>query len=138
MDIKLIKCEEQHLKFLEYWKNSGQLLNFNENVNNSRLYMIKNEGKIVGCFWLEELPSCKTEALLGIFLGDADYSGTGFGPHAVKLVLHKVFNESKYARISVHVPDKNKKAVNFFKKCGFKTAKEELMTVARSKYKKKI
>lgn len=138
MDIKLINYEEQHLKFLEYWKNSGQLLDFKEDVDKSRLYMIKNEGKISGCFWLEELPSSKTEALLGIFLGDVDYSSAGFGQYTVKLVLHKIFNEFNYARISVHVPNKNKKAVNFFKKCGFRTTNQEIMTVSRSKYKRKI
>jgi len=124
MDIKLINYEDEHQRYIEYWEKQGEMFKFPGNTRLSKLYMIKFEGKIVGCTWLTELDLSKPEAILGVYLGERNYSEKGLGQYVVKLVLNKAFNEFSYSKLSLHVQEKNKKAVNCYKKCGFKKVKD--------------
>jgi len=57
---------------------------------------------------------------LGIFIGDGNYINKGYGREAVKLTLDFVFKQLNINKVAVRVLDYNAKAIEFFKKIGFK------------------
>jgi len=57
---------------------------------------------------------------LGIFIGNKDYWGKGFGNESISLLLDYGFNILNLNNIMLRVSSFNKRAINCYKKCGFK------------------
>lgn len=137
MDIKLISFQQEHLRYIEYWEKEGEIFNYlshgrphylrdNDPVAEelTKLYMVKIDGRLVGCAWLEEIDLEKEQAKLGIYLGEARYRGKGIGQYTVNLVLYKAFHELNLEKVLLRVREKNTRAINCYKKCGFKISRE--------------
>lgn len=137
MDIKLINFQREHLRYIEYWEKEGDIYNYLSHgrphylrdndpagEEQTKLYMLKIDGRLVGCAWLEEIDPVKSSAKLGIYLGEARFRGRGLGQYSVNLILYKAFQELNMEKVFLRVREKNTRAINCYKKCGFKITRE--------------
>lgn len=139
MDIRLIKFENEHLRYLEHWEKEGELYKYLSHIRPralreeteaegdkviSHFYMVKYDGRIIGCVWLEEDDPHKREAKLGIYLGDDQHRGRGIGEQTLRLIMSKAFREMDLHKITLSVREKNQQAIACYKKCGFTVSKE--------------
>jgi RimJ/RimL family protein N-acetyltransferase len=59
-------------------------------------------------------------AIMGIVIGDADNRGKGYGYESIRVLQEFVFNKLNLNKLELTVHDYNKRAINCYKKCGFK------------------
>lgn len=102
------------------------------NLENERKYLQENnapysfsivtlkEDKMIGTISLENVDSVHRCATLGIFIGDKDYHEKGIGTEAINLLVEFGFNYLNLHCINLQAFNFNKRALNCYKKCGFK------------------
>jgi RimJ/RimL family protein N-acetyltransferase len=56
---------------------------------------------------------------VGIFIGNKDYLGRGYGTDAMKVLIAFIFNEMNIRKINLNVYSFNERAIKSYKKCGF-------------------
>jgi RimJ/RimL family protein N-acetyltransferase len=56
---------------------------------------------------------------VGIFIGDTDYLGKGYGTDAMRILLRFIFNEMNLRKAILEVYDFNERAKKSYAKCGF-------------------
>jgi RimJ/RimL family protein N-acetyltransferase len=59
-------------------------------------------------------------AEVGIFIGDKDFLGKGYGTDAMQTLISFIFNEMNINKIKLKVFSFNKPAIKSYEKCGFK------------------
>ena len=79
-----------------------------------------SEDKLIGSIGLFDISHVKRAATLGIFIGDNEYRGKGFGTEAIKLILDYGFNYLNLNNIKLDLMEFNESAFACYKKCGFK------------------
>ena len=79
-----------------------------------------NTNKLIGVISLENFYWVTRNAELGIFIGDPDYRGNGYGTEAIKLILEFGFKYLNLHSIRLSLLDVNERAHNCYLKCGFK------------------
>jgi RimJ/RimL family protein N-acetyltransferase len=72
----------------------------------------------------------------GIFLGEKESRGKGFGEDATRLMLDFGFNVLNLHNIWVHIYSFNESSLNLFRKCGFKMIgrRREAKIIGHQKY----
>ena len=83
------------------------------------IIMEKNNLRPVGSVYLRYTNEDKTEAEYGIFIGEDDYRGKGFGSESAKIIVNYGFHVMKLHRIFLRVLKSNAIAVSSYKKAGF-------------------
>ncbi len=78
--------------------------------------------EMVGTVGLENVNYNSRTAVLGIFIGNADYRSNGYGTEAIELLLDFGFNYMNLNSINLTVLSCNERAIKCYKKCGFKEA----------------
>lgn len=78
-----------------------------------------HEGVHIGNCMYYDLNPYKSEAELGILVGDKEYWNGGFGTEAVTLLLDHLFKEIGLKRVYLKTLDWNIRAQKSFQKCGF-------------------
>ena len=93
-----------------------------KNSNNNRNFAIVelNTNKLIGVIGLENFYWVTRNAELGIFIGDPDYRGNGYGTEAIKLILEFGFKYLNLHSIRLSLLDVNERAHKCYLKCGFK------------------
>lgn len=82
-------------------------------------YHIKSNENYIGAVWLEKVNK-NDSATLGIFISDKKFRNKGIGEKAIKEIIK---NDSKHLlinRIVLRVREENIRAINCYKKVGFK------------------
>ena len=79
-----------------------------------------NTNKLIGVISLENFYWVTRNAELGIFIGDPDYRGNGYGTEAIKLLLEFGFKYLNLHSIRLSLLDVNERAHKCYLKCGFK------------------
>ena len=69
---------------------------------------------------IEDINSINRTATLGIFIGDKNFRGNGYGTEAIRLLLDYGFNYMNLNNIKLDVMEFNERAIKCYKKCGFK------------------
>ena len=94
-----------------------------EKNNNEYTFSIilKEEDRLLGNVSLMEVDLINGKAVLGIFIGEKDDRNKGYGKEAIKLILNYGFNSLNLNNIMLQVYSFNEKAINTYKKIGFKT-----------------
>ena len=88
---------------------------------NYAVAIVANEGKaLIGNCGLVNVDLINRIAELGIFIGDTEYWGQGYGEEAVNLLLDYGFNVLNLQNITLSVFDFNERAITCYEKCGFK------------------
>ena len=83
--------------------------------------IIENDtDKLLGTVGLHKVNYIKRKATIGIFIGDKDYRGKGYGTEAIKLILDYGFNYLNLNNIKLDLIEFNERAFACYKKCGFK------------------
>lgn len=78
------------------------------------------EDKLIGTLGLHKIDHFKRTATLGIFIGDKEYRGKGYGTEAIRLILDYGFNYLNLNNIKLDLMEFNERALACYKKCGFK------------------
>jgi ribosomal protein S18 acetylase RimI-like enzyme len=84
-------------------------------------YVIVSGGRDVGTVWIE-LPPGSSEAILGIYLGDATLLSRGIGGAAVKLALAEFRAAHPTAAVALRVRRSNGRAIACYRRAGFTLA----------------
>lgn len=80
----------------------------------------KENNKDIGSVYLRDIDLENKKAEFGIFIGEADSMGKGFGTEATRLIVEYGFNELKLNKIFLRVFTENEQAINCYKRVGFR------------------
>ncbi len=92
--------------------------------------------KPIGSVYLSNIDYENQNAEYGIFIGESDELGKGYGSEAGKLILEYAFNQLKLHKVYLRVFADNLSAINSYRKIGFVQEgllKEEVMINGRFK-----
>ena len=76
--------------------------------------------ELIGNIALKDIDYKNGYAELGIFIGELNNLGKGYGSEAINLLTNFAFNELRLHSIYLTVFDNNERAQKAYKKCGFK------------------
>lgn len=76
--------------------------------------------RLIGNCGLHKLDWKNRHALFGIFIGDKDYWGKGYGTDAVRTIVRYAFSELGLNRVELEVYDYNPRAIRAYEKAGFR------------------
>lgn len=102
---------KKHEKWFETIVKTGKAVQF-------IIYEIKSDSKI-GSTYLRDINCQHRKAEYGIFIGEEDALGKGYGTEAADLVLKYGFEQLKLHKIFLRVLADNKRAITSYKKAGF-------------------
>jgi RimJ/RimL family protein N-acetyltransferase len=101
----------------EEWYNS--LLKDSSNKNVYFGIEDKVNKELVGIIFLSKINMIHQTCWLGIFLGEENARGKGFGKEAVSLIVDYAFASLNLRKVSLEVVKTNKNAITVYKKLGF-------------------
>ncbi|MDD5082771.1 MAG: GNAT family N-acetyltransferase [Dehalococcoidales bacterium] len=77
------------------------------------------EGRHIGNCVYYGIDEVKSEAELGIMIGDREYWGKGYGADAIAALLNYIFQTTRLRRVHLKTLETNLRAQKCFRKCGF-------------------
>lgn len=77
------------------------------------------EGRPVGSVYLRDIDKVHRKAEYGIFIGEKDAWGKGYGTQAAELMIHYAFEHLKLHKLMLRVLADNKQACRSYEKAGF-------------------
>ena len=80
----------------------------------------KSDDKVIGTTSLNDIDNIDGTATVGIFIGDEDNHDKGYGSDALRALLNYGFGVLNLNNIELKVFDFNERAINCYKKVGFK------------------
>ena len=88
---------------------------------------LNDTGKGFGSIYFRDIDNTAHTCEFGIFIGEPDMQGKGYGYEAQKLSMDIAFNEMGMKTVDLRVLEKNTAAIKNYEKCGFKVmeGKEE-------------
>ncbi len=91
------------------------------NTENRNFNIVElNSNKLIGTIGLENIDWIQRSAVLGIFIGDANFRNNGYGTEAIKLLLEYGFKYVNLHSIRLDLLEVNERAHRCYLKCGFK------------------
>jgi diamine N-acetyltransferase len=81
--------------------------------------LLGEEWRVVGDMSIFKIDQLNRSAEVGIFIGDKQYWGQGYGVDAMRLMLRHGFNHLNLNRIYLHVFETNTRGIRCYEKCGF-------------------
>ena len=84
-----------------------------------RLAIDTRAGIHIGALRLFSIEAENRSAKLGIFIGEAEYRGRGYGTDTLRTLLRFAFGEMNLNRVELDVWDYNQRAIACYRKCGF-------------------
>jgi len=109
-------------------KNINEIKEFENNLDSTRYKAIywgiytNNTDKLIGYTFVARADNGECE--FGIGIGDKDYWGKGIGFEATKSTVDYLFNQLKLKKINLCTSEYNLRAINTYKKIGFKIIKK--------------
>ncbi|MCI5713382.1 MAG: UDP-4-amino-4,6-dideoxy-N-acetyl-beta-L-altrosamine N-acetyltransferase [Lachnospiraceae bacterium] len=103
--------KESHEKWLEAMVDTGKVTQF--------IIYTKAERKAIGSVYLRDINQKDKRAEFGIFIGEKEYWGKGFGNEATKLILNYAFRTLCLHKVMLRVFASNKRAIRSYEKAGF-------------------
>ncbi len=79
----------------------------------------KATGRAVGSVYIRDIDPVHHKAEYGIFIGEEDARGKGYGTVAAKLMIRYCFEELKLHRLFLRVYAENEQAIRSYEKAGF-------------------
>lgn len=102
---------EGQLRWLEEKVNTGNVIQF--------MIIEKESDKAVGSVYLRDVDLDHRKAEYGIFIGEEESRGKGYGTQAARLMLEYAFGEARLHRIYLRAFADNERAIASYKKVGF-------------------
>jgi RimJ/RimL family protein N-acetyltransferase len=96
----------------------------------------KEKDELIGNCSLFDIDHLHRKAEFGIFIGDKNYWGKGYGTEATKLLLDYGFNILNLNNIMLRVYSYNKRGIRSYEKCDFKVigSRREVKIIGGKKY----
>jgi len=107
--VTLQDLEERHAKEKSEWSKSM-----------ARYVIQTKEGKLIGDIMYRGYRADVRSAYMGIFIGEKEYRGQGYGTEAIKLFSEYLFVDKQLHKIAITVSDFNTRAIRAYEKCGFR------------------
>jgi RimJ/RimL family protein N-acetyltransferase len=76
--------------------------------------------RLIGVTGLHRIDDKNRHAMFGIFIGNAESRGRGYGTEATAMVVHYAFNTLNLNRVWLHVHENNKPGIRVYEKVGFR------------------
>lgn len=102
---------EGHLKWMETKVQTGEVAQF--------MIVEKATDRAVGSVFLRDIDRAHRKAEYGIFIGEDDARGKGYGSMAAELMLDYAFHELKLHRVYLRAFADNERAIASYQKAGF-------------------
>ena len=83
----------------------------NNNKEASFVIVTLEKNQMIGTVSLEDINSINRSATLGIFIGDKNFRGNGYGTEAIRLLLDYGFNYMNLNNIKLDVMEFNERAI---------------------------
>jgi diamine N-acetyltransferase len=80
---------------------------------------LRADGQHIGNIYLGEIDWISRRAALGIFIGNSEHRGKGYGQEAMHQVLSHAFRNLNLNRVFLDVLADNTPAIKLYEKCGF-------------------
>lgn len=89
---------------------------------NAHIYAIINKetDALIGNIGIEDIDNTSRTATIGVFIGDEENRGKGFGSEALRLACRYAFDRLNLHSLHLWVFSFNERAMNVYKKVGFK------------------
>lgn len=78
------------------------------------------DGKYIGGCGVNAIDWKNSVAIVGIFIGDKNYWGKGYGTDAMRVLTKFIFEQMNINKIKLNVFSYNTRAQKSYEKCGFK------------------
>jgi RimJ/RimL family protein N-acetyltransferase len=83
-------------------------------------FMVETQNEIpIGLISFKSTSWQIRSVVIGIFLGEKEYWGHGYGTEAVRIFLHHLFEQCNYRRVELETWTGNARAIRTYEKCGF-------------------
>ena len=102
--------KEGHLQWMETMVKTGKVVQF---------IICTGEDKPVGSVYLRDIDRIHHKAEYGIFIGEEDALGKGYGTQAAKLMIAYAFSQLKLHKLMLRVLAGNERAKRSYEKAGF-------------------
>lgn len=103
--------KEGHLHWVDTKIKSGEVVQF---------IIVENEtNSPIGSVYIRDIDYSNKKAEYGIFIGEENAKGKGYGTQAAKLMIAYAFDELKLHRLYLRVYADNERAIASYKKAGF-------------------
>ena len=99
----------------EKWFEHQSFLNPNYNF----AIETQSDGKYIGGCGLKDVDWKNRHTEVGIFIGDVEYQGKGYGTDAMNVLIDFIFKEMDLNKIKLDVYAFNERAIKSYEKCGF-------------------
>ena len=103
--------EEMHNHWMDTKVASGEVVQF--------IIRLKESKKAIGSVYFRDIDYEKKEAEYGIFIGEDEQRGKGYGSEAAKLALEYAFSELKLESVFLRVFADNPAAIHSYQSAGF-------------------
>lgn len=78
------------------------------------------DGKYIGGCGINKIDWKNSSAEVGIFIGDKNYWGKGYGTDTMKVLVRFIFDQMNIHKVKLKVKAFNERAIRSYGKCGFK------------------
>lgn len=102
---------KEHEWWLENKVKSGKAIQF--------IINLKKEQKDIGTIYIRDIDSENKNGEFGIYIGESDLRGMGYGTMAMDLIVKYAFLEKKLHKVYLRVLSDNERAKECYKKNGF-------------------
>jgi len=82
--------------------------------------VLSDNDKLIGSISIHNIDHLNRNAFIGIFIGEKEYKGKGYGTEAVRLILEYGFKTLNLHNIMLTVHSDNQAAINCYIKAGFR------------------
>lgn len=103
---------EQHLSWMKNKVESGESIQF--------IIEAIKEKKPIGTIFIKNIDNKNNKGEFGIFIGDYQFRGLGYGTMATKMIVNYAFTHLCLNKIYLHVIENNQAGIHSYKKAGFK------------------
>lgn len=103
--------EEGHRKWLKTKVDTGEVVQF--------IMLEKQSACQIGSVYLRDIDMVTKKAEYGIFIGEEQAHGKGYGTEAAQLMLKYAFDVLKLHKVSLRVLQGNEGAIHSYEKAGF-------------------
>lgn len=79
------------------------------------------DNKYIGGCGINKINWKNSVAEVGVFIGDKDKWGKGYGTDAMRILIKFIFEQMNINKIKLNVFSFNQRAIKSYEKCGFKT-----------------
>lgn len=112
---------DEHINWMQTKVKTGKVCQF--------IIYLKESNMPIGSVYLQSIDDVHKNAEYGIFIGDVDALGKGYGSDAANLALEYAFDVLKLHKVYLRVLNNNDRAIKSYEKVGFKVEgilKEEI------------